>query len=863
MKDIFDLIKDSAQAARRFITSRLLWIAVLTSVLFYLLFVKLFDLQIVLFDTYKAAPPPVKTVTVPLFAPRGEIFDRFGRPLAVNVTTYTLVLDTSVPITNDALLALANLLEKNGEQYADTFPISETEPFVFTWPDNSSREWRESRWKNDMTVANPETATARESFDFLRRQFGIDPALSNADARKILNFRCMIYMQRYEPGMITLAHGVGLSTLAAVEEENSVFTGLSFGFGQLREYPQGIYFSHILGYTGVINDSEYEANKDNGYSSSDIIGKTGLERSMENLLRGKAGSQTMEVYSFTGRRTGSDADIVPPQPGAKIFLTLDAYLQQQVYEILYAYLRDILISKLQGVSNREAPVTAKQVCISFIRGNHIPLNMIMDAPRDGDAYALRKYVTDRFPEADVSKEEDAQRIRRLLTDGIEADRIRPASVLLSMIDLGLLTDSGSDAERLRTGGLSALNYIVQKLRSGEITPQMTGADPCTGAVVVLNLKGEVLASVTYPSYDNNRLVNNMDIEYYYQINRNDPTTPMVNRPFQEARAPGSTFKMITAVAGLETGAITSTSTIYDERVFTKAGEPYTRCTGSHSQVSVMRALQVSCNYFFCETAWRLGNERARPSTRIEGINVLNSYMRYFGLNEKTGVEIGEHYDIYNSYDPDFLKISSPAFKEFREKSVNPSAPRYDWDWYDGDMSRTAIGQGYNNYTPAMLARYFSVIANRGDRYKLTLISAVHEPGVEMARREPVPDRQGLRVSGSTWDAVINGMKLVTEGAGTASSVFRDFPVKVAGKTGTAQQTASRPDHYSFGCFAPSDDPQIVVYVSLPFGDSRVYTSPSARIARDVIAAYFNIETNNEEKNETDAEDNETHVFLTR
>jgi len=216
MNDFFDWIKDIGLLVYRFFTNRMLWLLVVMAILFYVLLTRLFELQIILADTYKTTPPSTKIVTVPLQAPRGTIYDRYGRPLAVNKLAYTVKMDPSITISNDALLTLVNALDKNGESYIDSFPMTKDEPYEFIW-EGESREWLEDRWKKDMTVENPETATAQESFEFLRKQFKIDPELSNDDARKILNFRCMIYMQRYDPVPIIFAYDIKPETLSYIE----------------------------------------------------------------------------------------------------------------------------------------------------------------------------------------------------------------------------------------------------------------------------------------------------------------------------------------------------------------------------------------------------------------------------------------------------------------------------------------------------------------------------------------------------------------------------------------------------------------------------------------------------------------------
>lgn len=843
---MIELLKDGFKALYRVLTHRLLWLFILLGFLFYLLIARLFELQIVLADNYKAAPPRTMEVSVPVQALRGSIYDSQGRPLAVNKLVYVVKMDPSISITNEALYELVKVFERNGEKYVDDFPMTKEEPYAFTFPENDWQDWYEFRWKDDMTVENPETATAQESFEFLRKQFKIDPALSNAEVRKILNFRCMIYMERmivmesYDPSPITLAYDVKPETVAAIEEGNALFTGVYIEIQSLREYPQGPYFSHMLGYIRKISETELENNKDKGYTSQDLIGKAGLERSMEGNLRGVNGSQTLEVDS-RGRRSDTPVEVTEPEPGDRVFLTLDSYLQQKAYDILEDMLCRELAAKITERNARENSITMKQLFTSLVKSNNLPVKRVLEAPEGTDAYTLRKYIFDRFPEANPALTEDMEKIKGILTDGLDAGRVTPAMVLLTMVDMGQITDpDGKLAVRIKSGNAGLQQVVVEKILAKELTPQMVNLDPSSGSVVVVDVNnGDVLAAASYPSYDNNRLVNNFDNEYYYQINQNDPTNPMVYRPFMEPRAPGSTFKMITAAAALEAGVITPSTTVMDEHSFTRAGKPYADCwsSASHGRVNVAQALQVSCNFFFCEVAYRLGN--ARNNTTTNGIATLNDYMVYFGLNDKTGVEIGELYNMYDS-NPDLLyKISSPEFKEYTEKSRDAFVSKSQWDWYDGDTVRTAIGQGFNNYTPAMMARYISVIANRGVRYPLHLVDKVENyKGETVMQYVAVPDALEMTISDKTWDNIIEGMRLVTEGtgvrSGTGVSDFKGFPIRVAGKTGTAQQSTSRPDHSSFAGFAPYEDPQIAVYVSVPFGDSRLFTHVSARIAREII-----------------------------
>jgi len=288
--------------------------------------------------------------------------------------------------------------------------------------------------------------------------------------------------------------------------------------------------------------------------------------------------------------------------------------------------------------------------------------------------------------------------------------------------------------------------------------------------------------------------------------------------------------MITAAAGLETGVIGVNTTIHDNVVFTRAGRPTASCMSArgHGSINVMQAISTSCNYFFFETAFRLG------SNGRERIETINNFMEFFGLNQRSGVEIGEMADTFNrDRVPDIM--ASPALKEFIHLSRNEHAPRNQWDWFDGDTIRTAIGQSYNNYTSAMMARYIAQIANNGARLPLHLVGNIRTNQGELVQRTiPVPDYTSMELADSTWEAIQQGMLQATEGWGTATTHFRGFPIQVAGKTGTAEQVGNRLSHTSFGAYAPFDNPQIAVYVMLPFGATSVMPAAATQIARDII-----------------------------
>jgi len=805
--------------------------------LFGLLILQLFELQIVQAHTFLTPPPVTNEVTIPISALRGTIYDRHGRPLAINRLVFVAKMDPSVAITNEALLELALLFEHNGEQSIDEFPIS-LDPFEFT----DSRTHTQNHWKREMIIPNYREATAEESFMFLRERERICPDMSHEDARRILNFRSKIFMQRliwvdrFDPTPILFAVDISPETVASIEERSSTFTGMFIDIQAKREYPAGIYMSHIIGYIRQITDVDLAANEHLGYTPQCLFGRQGLERSMEQYLRGTPGLQTIQ-FNNAGRRIGQPTIIQEPQPGDRLFLTIDLELQMAAYYTLKDYLARTLVNRLTFRNHNEPTVTLQEVFTNFVEGHNLNIRAVLEA-EEGPAMAMQRYIIQRFPGAGTSRE-DILQIHSIITEGIRSGRVSPAMMLLTLIGTGQITDPyGTIEQQLITRPQTARDVLIQKIEAWEITPQQVNIDPSTGTIMIVDVPtGAVLAAVSYPSYDNNRLVNNMDVEYFNHIYFLDPTYPNLARVFREPRAPGSNFKMITAVAALEAGAIGPSTRIFDGVSFRRAGQPYFHCwarrSGGHGSITVAQAIAVSCNYFFAEAAWRLGNNLTTATTStLQRIETLNKYMMHFGLHERSGVEILE---LADQRIPGFdgVRMASPEFKEFQFRNASP----HDRRWFDGDTVRTAIGQGFNDYTTAQMARVMNVFANRGVNYQLYMVGHIENSHGQMVMRtEPEPVCMGLEFSESTWDAAIEGMRLVTQpgAGGTATNLFRGFPIPIAGKTSTTQQIHGRLYHTAFGAFAPLEDPQISIYVNIPFGSTVAHSQLSGRIAQSMI-----------------------------
>jgi cell division protein FtsI/penicillin-binding protein 2 len=591
----------------------------------------------------------------------------------------------------------------------------------------------------------------------------------------------------------------------------------------------------VVGHVGRINADELAVFEESGnekeYTANDTVGKAGAESVFEDKLRGTNGELTV-VVNASGRKVSEiEGSQIDPVQGDKIFLTIDAEFQKQCFNILEETLKDVIIAKMTSTDPKAVKISTNELLAQLVRGNNIKSRDYFANSQGKYSDMLKAYVLSVDKNADPNTPEGRKEINEIVATGIETDAVPALNIIMVLIEQGTITADEDYIHSIENELLSPFQVVMEKLQSGEITPQMTNVDPSTGSLVVVDVKtGDILACPTYPTYDVNEYNSN-----YVNLSE-DATLPLINRPFMEPRPPGSTFKMITAAAALENGSVTADTTIYDEVVFTKAGRPEPECMNKagHGYVDVVHALEVSCNYYFFEAMYRLGNQK--DGNELESIGDLDEYMSLFGLDEPTGVEIGE---LNKSRGKSNLNISSPEYKEYlySDSDAEPT------DWFDGDTAQTAMGQGFNSYTPAVMARYINTIASRGDKFDLHLLNRI-ETKDEILEYVPKYTSLGSAVSSDTWDLIYEGMRLVIEGPkGTGRRVFEDFPISVAGKTGTAEQFIGiRPDHTSFAGFAPFEEPEIAVYVMLPFSDTTTMSSPATQVARKVMDAYFKLET---------------------
>ena len=906
--------------------NRLFVLLAAAAVIFMILVGRLFYMQIVNGEEADASLTSSVTREVTIPAARGNIYDRYGRPLAVNEAAFSVEIDDSITVDyEDAdaeAVSLYKKLIKNGYVVGDDLPITKDAPYEFTISSDELEEWKtnigltkkqmnytaeetlnylyerfgitdadmteeEKRalvslginindknimitnlimtietnggeivdelpisqeqpyyfllededeilsWKSSVSMSEEELDyDAEESMQYLIELFGIPENISPSMQRKVAAVRYSLYLQRYKKYQpVTVAREINDEVIAAVEENLDKFPGVSVETESMRVYEDGEIFSNIIGYIRQISDTELQEYSEYGYTSGDIVGKTGIEKVMELELNGQDGKMLVEVDNM-GRKI-STLETEAPVSGDDVFLTIDKELQISAYNYLKDALADAIITRLTSELEKDVPVTLKQLFTSMIDSNNISVTEVMKA-EDGYQKVLKDIILAHDPDIDVTDSEDKTEAKQVLTNAVDNGTISYTTLIYVMIEQGVITADDNYKARIASGELTPFNVIIEKLESGDLEPAETGLEPCTGSVVVSDVNsGEVLALVTYPSYDNNELVNTFNNEYYNKL-LEDPTTPLVNRPLMQKKAPGSTLKMITAIAGLETGVITLDTQIRDKGVFKDAGTPYANCLiyslngSTHGYVDVSHALEVSCNYFFYEVGYQLGNDTENPRS-LKGITILDEYYDAFGLNSPTGVEIGESAP----------SMASPSYKEEVIKWQNPEATSSQTAWTSGDTIRAAIGQSVNSFSAASMNKYVATLANGGTRYKMHLLDKVKSSDGTVTEEVEETVENVLEIAPENLEAVYEGMLLVTQGSkGTLRNVFKDFPIDVAAKSGTAEENKNLSSHVWFVGFAPYDDPQIAVTVMIPFGD--VTGSPAAVVARNVIGEYMGL-----------------------
>lgn len=937
------------------IKSRLFVTVIAFCVLFAILIQRVFYLQIVkgqyYLDNYKLQIR--KTREVP--GTRGNIYDRNGELLAYNELAYSVTIEDNGDyssmtlkeknkIVNETVEEVIDIVESNGDTVISDFGIilNASGNYEFAAQNETSK----LRFLADIygyqtideLTDKEENASADDIINYLcedeRYGYGIDQSsMEKSRILKMVNIRYAISLnsfQKYIP--TTIASNVSDETVAEIMENSDRLQGVNIAEDSLRRYTDSKYFASLIGYTGKISQEEYNEKKESSkeYTLTDIVGKSGLEQTMDEELQGTKGKEIVYVDSVGNViETEKKTDAVA---GNDLYLTIDKNLQEATYQIIEEKLAGILVSRIQNIMNydpasagdsskiiipiddvyhalfanevidtkhfssADAKETEKKVaalvaekkasCIAEVMSqlrdpaaasykslskemqaymNYIADDLLMDqagilssnaidtsdktyiAWTKDETISLYEYLNyaisknwinlSGIPQAETEQEKysDLNEIygqiltyleQTLPSDStfeklvyrymIKANELKGKDICRILYEQNVIAFDEGQYQGLESGQIDPYSFLVGKISSLEITPAQLALEPCSGSAVVTDVNtGEVLACVSYPGYDNNRLANTMDSAYYNKL-ANDLSSPFYNTATQERTAPGSTYKMLTSVAALTEGIITPSDGVVCEGIFEKVF-PNPKCwisPGAHGWLDVTGALQHSCNIFYYEMGYELGvtesedkkGEDGKPAKTYSsdlGIEKLTKYAEMFGLNEKSGLEISE---------------SKPQIS-------------------DTDSVLSAIGQGTNNYTTSQLARYVTAVANRGKVFQLSLLDkTVDKKGNVVKDYQPELRNEITEVSDSTWNAVQQGMEDMVSTTGTFDSL-RLEGFQMAGKTGTAQQSETHPDHALFVGYAPSENPEIAVSVRIANGYNSSYT---AEIGRDIVKYKYHL-----------------------
>lgn len=733
------------------------------------------------------------------------------------------------------------------------------------------------------------------------RLFNLEGEYDKETALKILSIRYDLYMKRYEKYLsVEVAKDVNDKLVAAVKENADILPGVAVEQDYTRVYNDSKYFSNITGYLGAISEAELAQKQEEGndnYSANDQIGKTGIESYYETALKGKKGSQTLYVNSQGSVLEA--ADVVDPVPGRNVNLTIDYDLQKTAYDMLEERIAGILLSymaeSVDPNGNPDLQIAVRDFYFALIGNNVIDIshlsaedatddekefwqeyldfsgNIIKQLPahfnmkrknlsadyykyvdliytmlRD-DGILLADQLSDdqsviedwsddkisfkslldhyiREDAVDISlldvvdpypgSEDIYNGILKWITEELPAytDFIKQAyyymldtnvingrQVCVLLYDQGIL-EIDDDYEQLVSGKMSAMQFMYRKVYYLEITPDMLALDPCSGSLIITDVNtGQVKALVSYPGYDANRV---NDVKYFSTL-VNSGSSPFFNKVTQQTLAPGSTYKPLVAIAALENGDIDENYYVDDLVEFTLV-DPHAYCwnRGGHGTVNVVTAIEHSCNYFFYSVGYRMGKVEDGLSN-TKGLAVLEKYASLFGLNETTGLELAE---------------AQPHIS-------------------DESCVRSAIGQGTNNYTAAEIDRYITAVASSGNLYKFTVVDSVTDgDGNVIEKNEPVIERK-IEVSEKTWNLVHEGMYKVCNESDYSDYMADLGGVVIAGKSGTAQESELRPPHALFAGYAPYNDPEISMVITIPNGHG---SSKVLDLYADIMCYYFNL-----------------------
>lgn len=381
------------------------------------------------------------------------------------------------------------------------------------------------------------------------------------------------------------------------------------------------------------------------------------------------------------------------------------------------------------------------------------------------------------------------------------DQISDQDLCLVLYEQGVLSKEDEAYSRLASGELNSYDFMINKIANLEIEPAQLALKPCSASAVVTDVNtGKVVACVSYPGYDNNRLSNEMDTDYYTRLSL-DLSSPFFNKATQQTTAPGSTLKLLSAVTGMMENLIDDGTYIECTGKFDLVNPPINCWNKSgHGSLEIRGAIEQSCNYYFNMIGFEAGKNEKDEFSENLSLSKLQKYAEEFGLDENTGIEISE---------------ATPHVSDSK------AVPSY-------------IGQGNHLYTTSQLARYATALATSGTVYDLSLLDKVTDSqGQTQKTYETVVKSEMTDVPSHVWEDIHDGMRRVVQ----THEQFNGLGVALSGKTGTAEIDYRQPNHGLFIGYAPSDQPQYAIAVRIANG----YSSGNAcTTANDIMEYIFDL-----------------------
>lgn len=891
---------------------------------------RLFEVQILKGEEYTNDHKKRIEKDIIIHGVRGKIYDRKGELLAYNKMSKALVLENPFydehmtteeyyRKLNAIIFKLVDILDKNGEKLMVPFPIELNQDGEFEYSTQDQAVLM-SFLKNAFNHKSTDELTPREKsitaeefvtvFCFgtedpelkkVAPDFQMDRTLDKATLLKGLSIRYNMYLTRFMKFQKNLiAENLKDGTIIDVNENKADLPGVQIEDRMIRVYNDSVAFSNIIGYTGPRTADDIV-----GKETDDLVGKLGLEKNLNDVLRAPNGTQKIYVDS-TGNII-EEGEEQRPGVGKDIYLSIDAGLQKYIYnlaeenltkyylkcltpslhvrksvketggliinagEVYRAIINNDLLNlrhlysndaseaeirirkaldnakknqleRLKECFQRDQPLkdfedvdyntvrlffrvlqdkgylpvnnldlgsdTVKQwqaseispkAYLTWLIGNNLIETNLLEL---GEKYSTTEEIFSALIEK-VNRIVDRQsQFVHYLSKGLVQDQaVTGRDLIEALYDQGILKKDESYEEF--KSGVDTYSYMRQLIADRKLTPGMLGLDPFSMSVVVNDPKtGKVLAMVSYPGYDNNRVSDNDYMTYLL----NTKSSPMLNRPTQMMKAPGSTFKPITAYGALMDHVVTPYDYVVCTGLFTRV-HPSPKCwiyPGSHGAMNTTSALANSCNVYFNEMGYRLGSEHSDTYDSKAGLDRIRKYATMFGLNEKTGIELDE---------------------------IKPSIS-------DDDAIMSAIGQGSHLYNMADMARYFTTIANNGNIMQLSVIDHVHDENTGTDKvSEPVIQRH-VDLDPSAIGTVRRGLEDVVRMSYNRDS-FTSVPVQVAGKTGTAEEDLTKYPHSSFVGYAPAQDPEVVIALVIPniYSLETFHTSSAGSILEEYFKKY--------------------------